>query len=100
MRFALVDQLSSAPIQRPLNSNGRRMRQRRSSPTGASGVSFAAPVLPFGMSHFSPPRSTSVWQPVPRPIAYINTMSYCSGLMPGSALREMGLPMNSLRPAR
>ncbi len=31
---------------------------------------------------------------------YSSTMSYCSGFIVGSALRLMGLPMNSLRPAR
>ena len=45
--------------------------------------------------------------PTPTPAAqracagrYISTMSYCSGFMPASALSEIGLPMNSLRPAR
>ena len=31
---------------------------------------------------------------------HISTMSYCSGFIVGSVDNEIGLPMNSLKPAR
>ena len=72
----------------------------------------SARIVPRGGQEFlqrggfgpTPQRSSNVKRPCPSGAhargRHKSTMSYCSGDMVGSACKEMGLPMKSLRPAR